>query len=120
MKGKGHAYFGLLFIQPSVKSNMLVFFSFVFLSNESGRKPLKRKTAVPSEAHLVGALSHGTKGHGFDSWSGHMPRLWVSSPVGAHTRGNGLMFLSHIDVFLPPSLTLSLSLESKSMFSGED
>ena len=40
----------------------------------------------------------------FHSWSGHIPRLWVRSPVRACTGGNLSMFLSHID------LSLSLSL----------
>ena len=36
----------------------------------------------------------------FDSQLSHMPRLWVQSPVGVHTRGNQSMFLSHIDISL--------------------
>ena len=46
------------------------------------------------------------KGCGFDSWSGHIPTLWVGSPVGACTGGNQLMFLSYTD----GPLFLSLSL----------
>ena len=55
--------------------------------------------------------SHKAKGCWFDSGSGHMPGFWVQFPVGAHTRANQLMFLSHINVsvslFLPPFLPLS-------------
>ena len=51
-------------------------------------------------------IIHEAKGRQFSSWSGHMPGLWVQSPVGAGTRGNPSMFLSHIDasfpLFLPP------------------
>ena len=42
----------------------------------------------------------------FDSWSGHIPRLQVRSPVRAHMGGNQLMFLSHIDVSFSPVLSL--------------
>ena len=48
------------------------------------------------------------KGCQFDSWSGHMPRLWVWSPVGACMRGNWSMALSHISASLPLFLPLSL------------
>ena len=37
----------------------------------------------------------------------YLARLWVQSPAGERTRGNGSMFLSHIDVSLSRSLTLS-------------
>ena len=61
---------------------------------------------------LVGASFHTPKGWGFDSWSGHMPRLWVPSAVGVSMGGNRLMFLSHINFHLsptlPPTLTSSL------------
>ena len=39
-------------------------------------------------AQLAGASSCKPKGRGFNSWSGHMPRLWVLTPVGVHARGN--------------------------------
>ena len=52
-------------------------------------------------AQLVGALSHKQKGYRFESWSGHMPGLWVWSPVGVRMRSNWSIFLSHIDVSLP-------------------
>ena len=32
-------------------------------------------------AQLVGMLSHRLQGCGLDSWSGHIPRLWVQSLV---------------------------------------
>ena len=44
----------------------------------------------------------------FNSQSGYMPRFQVWSSVGAHKRGNWLMFLSHINVSLSPFLPLSL------------
>ena len=40
------------------------------------------------------------KGCGFKSWSGHICRLWVGSPVWAHMGGNQLMLLSCVDVSL--------------------
>ena len=46
-----------------------------------------------------------------NSWSGHMPRLQVWSPVGACTRGNWSMFVS-----LSPSLPLSLKVNLKKTF----
>ena len=43
-------------------------------------------------AQLLGASSK-PKDRRFDSWSGHMPGLWVHSLVGVHARGN--VSLSH-------------------------
>ena len=75
-------------------------------------------------AQLVGVLSHKLGGCGFDSRSGHIPRLQVWSPVKARIRGTYSMFLTHIDVslslFLCLSLSLPLSLKSISMSLGED
>ena len=77
--------------------------------------------ALTSMGQMVRVLSCKPKGHQFDSWSGHMPGLWVWSLVRAHARGNQSMFLSHTDVSLPLSLSLlSLLLKSKTMSSGED
>ena len=80
----------------------------------------KFKRALTSMAQLVGVSSHKPKGHRFDSQSGHMPRLWVRSLVGACVRGNQLMFLSHINGSLPLSLPSLLSKKSISMSSGKD
>ena len=54
--------------------------------------------------------------------SGDVPRLQVWSLVGACTRGNQWMFLSHIDISLPLPLSLPspLSLKSISMSWGEN
>ena len=65
---------------------------------------------------MVEASSHTPKDHGSDSWSGHIPRLQVQSPVGVRMGGNGLMFFSHINV----SLSLLFSLKSINISSGED
>ena len=66
------------------------------------------------------ALPCNAKGHPFDSWSEHMPGLRVCSLVGAHTRDNRSMFLSHISVSLPLSIppfpSTSLSLKKKNSF----
>ena len=75
-------------------------------------KPKKGLGALASVAQLVGTLSHKPKGCGFNSWSGHMPELWVQPRVQAHARGNQLMFLYHINVSLLLSLPSSLSLPS--------
>ena len=64
-------------------------------------------------SELVGALSHTLKGCGCDSHSGHRPRLWVQSPVGACMGGNQSMLLS-----LP--FPLPLSLKSINISLGED
>ena len=58
--------------------------------------------ALVGGAQLVGALPYRSKGHRFDSQSKHMPGLRVWSLVGAPTIGNRSMFLSHVDVSLPP------------------
>ena len=59
------------------------------------------------------ASSHVLKCCGFDSLSGHIPKLQVQSLVWECMEGSQLMFLSHIDV--------SLSLKSNErMSSGED
>ena len=66
-----------------------------------------QKTALAGVAQWAGASAHKQKGRRFDSWTGHMPRLQVWFPVGVHTRGNRLLFLS----FSPPhSLPLSLKI----------
>ena len=69
-------------------------------------------------AQLDGVSSCKLKGHGYDSWSGHMTRLQVRSPVGAHMRqpishrcfSHDVNSLSH--QCFSPSLSLSLSLLS--------
>ena len=59
-------------------------------------------------AQLVGGLSHTPKCYRLDSWSGHLPRLWLRSPVGAHTAGSWSLFLSYINVPLSlPASSLS-------------
>ena len=64
-------------------------------------------------AWLVGASSCAPKGCRFDPRSGHIPRLWVQSQVGACTDGNLLMFLP-----LPPHSLFSL--KSMVISSSED
>ena len=44
--------------------------------------------ALAGEAQFVGASSHTPKGWGFDSWSGHIPKLQVQSSGGACVGGN--------------------------------
>ena len=62
-------------------------------------------------AQLVGALSHTPKVCGFSSRSGHIPRLWVQSPVRAYRRGSQSTFLSYsFSLSLSLSLSLSVSL----------
>ena len=77
-------------------------------------------SVLASMAHLVGALSYKLKGCGFNSQSGHMPRLWVQSLVGVLMGGNRPMFLSHIDISLPLSPSLSLFLKSTSTSLSDD
>ena len=75
---------------------------------------------LASMAQLVGALFHKPKSCRFNSQSGHMPGLQVRSLVWARMRGNRLVLLSHINVFLLLSLPPFPSLKSLSMSSGED
>ena len=80
----------------------------------------KELSALPWPGGSVGwsIIPYTKKGYRFAPWSGHIPRLWVWSPVGAHMRGNRLIFLSHIDVSL--CLSLPLSLKSINISSGDD
>ena len=55
------------------------------------------------------------KGCRFDSWSGHVPRLWVLSPVGVHRRATNQCDISHVDVSLRLSTSFPLSLKSVSV-----
>ena len=50
-----------------------------------------------------------TTGCGFNSWSGHIPRLWVQSPVRAYMGSNRSMFLSCIRISVSLSLPSSFS-----------
>ena len=45
-------------------------------------------SALAGMAQSIGALSHTLKVRGFNSQSGHMPRLQVWSLVREFTRGN--------------------------------
>ena len=66
---------------------------------------VSRAGSSPDWCGSVGWVSScKVKGCWFDSWSGHMPGLWVQTPVGVCTGGNWSMFVSHIDL----SLLLSL------------
>ena len=62
------------------------------------------EVALADVALSVGALACKVKGHRFDSWSEHMPRLQVGCTVRKRTRGNQSMFPSHIQT--SPSLCL--------------
>ena len=56
--------------------------------------------------------SHKPKGCRSNSWSGHTPELWARSLVAdVQEASNRSMFFSHMDVSLPFSLSLSLSLK---------
>ena len=69
-------------------------------------------------ALLVGASSSTPKVHGFDSRSGHLPRLQVHPQLGAYQRQLIDVSLSHLSSSL--SLSFSLSLKSISMSLSED
>ena len=70
----------------------------------------RSKFPLDGVTQLVGGSSCKLKGRGFDSKSGHVPRLWVLVPV---------VSLSHHVSFLL-SLSLPLSLKSVSVSLGED
>ena len=70
---------------------------------------LKCRGSPHSWGSVGWALFCKARGHWFDSWSGHMPGLWVWSLVGVHTRGNWMMFLCtlmFVSLSLPPSFSL--------------
>ena len=75
------------------------------LSNEEKKE---KKCQIIALARWLGGLKapYTPKHCRFDSQSGHIPRLQVQSLVRVHTRGNQSMFLSHINVFLSPFLSL--------------
>ena len=71
--------------------------------------------ALADVAQLVGALSYKPKLCVFDSWSGHMPRLSVRSPVGSLQEVTSGC-LSHTLMLF----SLSLSQSNEKMSLGED
>ena len=78
-----------------------IYFKFCFcILDNTAHETSKNLRALHSVAQLVGPSSPTPKGWGFDSQSGHVPRLKVPSPVGVNTGSNQSMFLSHIDVSL--------------------
>lgn len=48
----------------------------------------KHIVALSCVAQLAGASSCKPNDRGFDSWLGHMPELWVRSPVSVCAGGN--------------------------------
>ena len=75
-------------------------------------------TALAGVAQLCGVLLPKPKDRGFDSWSRHMPRLWVWSPVRVRARSNRSIFLSHIGISVCLSSSLLHSLKSVSALAG--
>ena len=84
---------------------------------------------VAGVARSVGASPHEMKGGGFDARSGHISRLWVGSPVGAHVGATDRCFsltLMFLSLPLPSPLSISLSFpfslpqSNEKMSSGED
>ena len=71
-----------------------------------------RKSAL-AQCRRVRTSSHTPRGCGLDS--GHIPTLWVPSPVEARAGGISLMVFSHIGVSLSLSLSPPLPLSLKSI-----
>ena len=67
--------------------------------------PLGNNSGPGWVAQLFGVLFSTLKGRGFDSWSGHIPRLWVQSPVGERMGGTQSMCLTLTFFSLPSSLS---------------
>ena len=65
-------------------------------------------------------LTQHQEGCGFNSQSGHVPRLQVQSPFGACTEDNRLMILSHVNVSLFLFLSFPVSLEAVNPALDED
>ena len=62
--------------------------------------------ALASVAQLVGALSYTPKGWGFGFWSGHIPRLWVQSPLRSEWEATNQCFsLTLVFLTLYPSIS---------------
>ena len=81
------------------------------LQDSGGKEvqPCENNDVHPGWCDSVGwELTAKPKGQRFNSWSGHIPGLWVRSPVGVHMKGNQSMYLSPINV----SLSLLLLLPS--------
>ena len=76
------------------------------------------KTEWVAQASLTWLEPHKLKYHGFNSQSGHKPRLQVWSSVWVCIRSNQSLFLTLM--FLSFFLSLPLSLKSISMPLGED
>ena len=80
----------------------------------------KEKESSSDQGGSVGwEWSCTVKDHWFNSQSGHIPALWVWSPVGACMGGSQSMFLSHINVSLPFFLPAFLCLSKKKKKYGE-
>ena len=80
----------------------------VFVKNTE----IERNNLCPGPCGSVGwRLVHTLKGCEFDSWSGHIPRLWVRSPVRLHARGSWLMSPAP-SLFASPPYLLPLSLKA--------
>ena len=69
--------------------------------------------ALDSVAQLVGAMPCRPVGCGFDSRSGHMPRLQVQSPVRVCMRRQPIDVCLSLYLSLSLSLSLSLPLSQK-------
>ena len=67
---------GILF-DISNNKHFYISFYLCFTNNHKCRSLKQYSSALAGKAQSVGALSHGPKGRGFNSWSGHMPGLWV-------------------------------------------
>ena len=79
--------------------------------------------ALASVAQLVGESSHRPKGCRLDSQSGHIPKMWVPSPVWVVTVRQPIdVSLSHqsISSLSAPSPTSFLCENNEKMSSGED
>ena len=102
------AYWLLLDVTFQFLSKFLFWLS---LTQNWTRKVILKCSCHPGQCGSVGWSNISSpKGCRFDSQSGYIPRLWVPSPVRAHTGGNQLMLLSCISVslslFLSPFLSL--------------
>ena len=70
--------------------------------------------ALAGVAQLVGALSPRLQGCGFDTWAGHMPRLWVPYLVEVHTRRQPI-HASILHQYLSPSSLSKTAMKKPSL-----
>ena len=99
------AFFRIYFSESLEIEVFIYYLSFTKMPHEFHESEIRNAFSGPDWCGSAGwAMFCKVKGLWFDSQLGHLPSLWVQSLVRMCVRGNQLMFLSHINVSLPPFL----------------